>query len=111
MPMKKVLFLLIACSLATAVVTLAQTEQAAVESQRALVSQYCAVCHNENLKSGGFSWADVDLAHPESNADRLEKVIKKVRAGMMPPGRAPRPDAAALKAFVSGIESRLDEAN
>jgi len=109
--MKKVLFLLITTSLAAAVVSFAQTEQASVESQRALVSQYCAACHNENLKSGGFSWADVDLAHPEGNADRLEKVIKKVRAGMMPPGKSPRPDAATLKAFVLGIESRLDEAN
>ena len=55
-----------------------------------LVSQYCAACHNENLKSGGLSWSDVDLAHPERNADRLEKVIKKVRAGMMSPGKARR---------------------
>jgi hypothetical protein len=80
-----------------------------VESQRDLVNQYCAGCHNDRLKSGGFSWTTVDLAHPEQNAAQMERVIRKVRAGMMPPAGARRPDANTLKAFASGIETRIDE--
>ena len=38
-----------------------------VDSQKELVGQYCAGCHNDKLKSGGFSWASVDLAHPEQS--------------------------------------------
>ena len=27
-----------------------------VEAQRAFVQSYCAGCHNDRVKSGGFSW-------------------------------------------------------
>jgi hypothetical protein len=80
-----------------------------VDSQRALVNEYCAGCHNEKLKSAGFSWAEVDLAHPEKNAPQMERVIRKLRAGMMPPAGAKRPDAAALQALAAGIETRIDQ--
>src|SRR5260370_32708462 len=59
--------------------------QLSVESQHAFVNQYCAGCHNDNLKSGGFFWSALDLAHPEQNADSAERVIRKLRVGMMPP--------------------------
>src|SRR5437773_355764 len=81
-----------------------------LESQQALVNQYCVGCHNDKLKSGGFSWAELDLAHPERNPERMEKVIRKVRAGMMPPSAAKHPEAATLKAFAATIETRIDEA-
>src|SRR5258705_4910159 len=67
-----------------------------VESQQALVNKYCAGCHNDKLKSGGFSWAAMNLAHPEKNPEQMEKVIRKVRAGMMPPSAARHPEAATL---------------
>jgi hypothetical protein len=80
-----------------------------LESQQALVNQYCAGCHNDKLKSGGFSWAAIDLAHPEKNLEQLEKVIRKLRAGMMPPPSARHPDLATLKAFAVTIETRIDQ--
>jgi hypothetical protein len=79
-----------------------------LESQRGLVNQYCVGCHNDKLKSGGFSWAEVDLAHPEQQAERVEKVIRKLRAGMMPPPNARRPEAASLGAFASALADRID---
>src|SRR5439155_23316930 len=93
-----------------AVIALAQSNETALDSQRATVNQYCAGCHNDKLKSGGFSWTEVDLAHPERSAERVEKVIRKVRSGMMPPAGASRPDFTKLKAFASGLEARIDEA-
>ncbi len=80
----------------------------AVESQRALVDQYCAGCHNDRMKSGGFSWTTIDLSHPEQNAKQTEVVIQKLRSGMMPPAGAKRPERAALDGFASALETRVD---
>jgi len=79
-----------------------------VASQQAVVKQYCAGCHNDRLKSGGFSFGAFDLAHPEQNAEQSEKVIRKLRAGMMPPAGMPRPDAATLINFAASIENSVD---
>jgi len=104
--------ILVFCSalLVSAMATGAQNDVSSVESQRALVNQYCAVCHNERLKSGGFNFADLDIAHPELKAEQAEKVIRKLRAGMMPPPNAKRPDASSLKALATSLESRIDAA-
>src|SRR3984957_13408160 len=79
-------------------------------AQQTLVDQYCLGCHNDKLKSGNFSWTQLDLAHPEKNADQAEKVIRKVRAGLMPPPGIPKPDAAAMKAFAVSLETSIDVA-
>src|SRR5580704_6942674 len=84
--------------------------QTAVSPQRTLISQYCAGCHNDKLKSGGVTLTKLDLAHPEQNADLSEKVVRMLRAGMMPPAGMPRPDLAAIKTFASSIEAGLDQA-
>src|SRR5262249_25891886 len=57
-----------------------------------------------------FSWSELDLVHPEANAARAEKVIAKIRAGMMPPAGAQRPDPGLLKALAAGIATRVDQA-
>jgi hypothetical protein len=78
--------------------------------QGALIKQYCAGCHNEKLKSGGLALTKLDLTHPDRDAQEWEKVVLKLRAGMMPPSGAPRPDIATLRNFASSIESGLDQA-
>ncbi len=80
-----------------------------VDAQRALVQQYCAGCHNERVKNGGFSWTELDVARPDQNAKRTEDVIRKVRAGLMPPAGARRPDTATLDEFSTSLGTRLDE--
>ena len=91
---------------------LAQNAPAAtsVEAQKALANQYCASCHTDTVRSGGFTWSALDLAHPEANAALAERVVRRVRSGMMPPSGAPRPELPAMKAFASGIETRIDQA-
>ncbi len=79
-------------------------------SSSILIDRYCAACHNNQLKSGGLSFAGVDLAHPEQNAPQFERVIHKIRAGLMPPPGAPRPDASALTEFAASIEDAIDRA-
>src|SRR5436309_3322782 len=72
-----------------------------VASEQALVNKYCAGCHNDKMRAGGFSWTSVDLSDPSRNAPQVERVIRKVRAGMMPPAGMPRPDAANAHEFIT----------
>src|ERR1700691_367137 len=77
-------------------------------AQQALVTKYCAGCHNDKLKSGGFSWTKINLAHVDAKAEQTEKAILKLRAGMMPPAGAPRPDADTIKQFAASLENGID---
>ena len=62
-------------------------------AQRAVVDQYCVGCHNAKLKTGNLMLDQLDLAHLGDHAEIGEKVVRKLRAGMMPPSGMPRPDA------------------
>ncbi len=78
-------------------------------SQKALLDQYCITCHNERLKTGGLALDTLPL-NPlgETNAETWEKVVRKVRAGLMPPAGAKRPDRGALDALAKSIEDSID---
>ena len=82
-----------------------------VASELELVNEYCLACHNDAFEEGGFSWTDLDLEHPEQNAAQAERVIRKLRAGMMPPVGAPRPSSDMLNRLASAIETRIDSAD
>ena len=82
-----------------------------VDSQNRLVHEYCSGCHDNEAKTGGLSLEDFDASRIDQNAELAEKMIRKLRAGMMPPPAAPsRPDAATVKAFAASLEMRIDEA-
>jgi mono/diheme cytochrome c family protein len=82
----------------------------ATDAQAALVKQYCAGCHSEKGKAGGLSLATFDPAKADQTAETAEKMIRKLRAGMMPPPGARRPDAAVLKDLATSLENRVDAA-
>ena len=83
----------------------------AIANELALVDRYCISCHDDDEKAGDFSFERFDLAHPEANAAQAEKIILKLRTGLMPPAGRPRPDAATLHAFASALASRVDAAS
>lgn len=89
---------------------IAAPPQLTVESQAALAAEYCSGCHNDKTKSGGMTLTSVDFARVERNAALAEKMIRKLRAGMMPPAGARRPPAATIKAFAASLESAVDKA-
>lgn len=76
----------------------------------AFLQRYCLTCHNDKLKTAGLSLEQADLTDPPNSAGVWEKVIRKVRVGMMPPQGAPQPDASARQAMVSFLETSLDRA-
>ncbi len=75
---------------------------------RAVLDRYCVTCHNSRLRSGGLALDEVDVTQVATHADTLEKVVRKLRAGQMPPPRRPRPDPAVTEAFVASLETALD---
>jgi len=83
---------------------------AAPASDNALVNQYCVTCHNQRLKTGGLSLEAISFSNIPEGAEVWEKVIRKVRAGMMPPPGMPRPAQPTLDALVGHLESAIDQA-
>src|SRR5688572_5808164 len=90
-----------------------ETPPAAAGLERT-ITQYCAGCHNARTRTAatasGVVLDHVDFARVGENGDMWEKVVRKLRAGAMPPAGMPRPDAAAHDALVSFLETTLDRA-
>ena len=84
--------------------------QATVSPDHALINQYCVVCHNQRAKTAGLMLDVADVDHPADHAEIWEKVVRKLRGGMMPPQGVPRPDQAKLDAFMVSLETSLDRA-
>jgi hypothetical protein len=76
--------------------------------ERALLDHYCVTCHNNKLKTGGLALDRLDPAHVEKNPEQWEKVVRKLRAGMMPQAGAPRPDRTTYEAMITFVEGELD---
>ena len=79
-------------------------------AQRALIDQYCVTCHNQKLKTGGLALDRLDLGRIGETPEIGEKVVRKLRAGMMPPQGMPRPNAAAYESLTVALENELDRA-
>ena len=81
---------------------------------RATIDQYCVTCHNSrattSATASGVVLDGADLGHVENNPALWERVVRKLRTGMMPPAGLPRPDPASQNALAGFIETRLDRA-
>ena len=88
----------------------AQAQPAPAAASAAVLTQYCATCHNERLKSGGLVIDPAAVANVNDGADRWEKVVRKLRTQSMPPPGAPRPDAASYDRVATFLETELDRA-
>ena len=85
-------------------------QDAAAPPSRALFDRYCVACHNQRLRTGGLALDEVDPARAAVHAPVLEKVVRKLRTGQMPPEGRPRPAPAEIDAFATRLERALDRA-
>jgi len=99
--------LAICCLLLTWGATKAQAQTPASDN-RALFNQYCFSCHNQRTKTAGLPLDTLDLSAIGQNAETWEKVLGKLRSGMMPPQGSPRPDDSTRGALISWLTSELD---
>src|SRR5256714_7502083 len=87
-----------------------ESRAADAAAQRAIVNQSCVPCHNARLKTANLLLDQIDLATLGEHPDVGEKVVLKLRAGLMPPTGSRRPDAAQLESLIRGMEATLDRA-
>jgi len=83
--------------------------QNSASDTKSAINQYCVVCHNEQLETAGLRLDTVDLANIGAQAEVLEKVIRKLRTGTMPPVGIPSPSPEERHAMVAWLESSLDK--
>ncbi|MFN8669227.1 MAG: DUF1592 domain-containing protein [Gemmatimonadaceae bacterium] len=76
----------------------------------AVVKQYCGKCHNATAKRGNLSLAAFDVGAAPMQVDVAEKIVAKLRSGMMPPPGAARPAPDTIDALVATLEHQLDSA-
>jgi hypothetical protein len=95
---------------ATALLLASTAASASYESQNALVLDYCVMCHSDEARTAGFSLESFDVGRAEENAPLAEKMIRKLRAGMMPPSFALRPEPAEIADLARTLEERIDAA-
>jgi mono/diheme cytochrome c family protein len=86
----------------------ADQASAASASARNLINTYCMGCHSDTGRSGGLALSELNLDAVGQHAEIAEKVIRKLRVGMMPPPGAKRPDNQAVTEMVSWLEKELD---
>ena len=77
-------------------------------AQRALLEQYCVGCHNERTLAADLALDTLDVDNVAAAPDVWETVVRKLRAGAMPPLGRPRPDRATYDVFTIWLESELD---
>ena len=84
------------------------------EEERALLDRTCGACHSQRAKAAGLEPAQrltldaLDPAHVEKNPERWEAVVRKLRAGMMPPAGIPRPRPELFESAIEYLENELD---
>ena len=79
-------------------------------AENALVKQYCTGCHNDRAKAGQLSLASFDASKAHENVATTEKMIRKLRAQMMPPPGARRPEPEQIQTMIAALENRVDRA-
>jgi cytochrome c551/c552 len=99
--------MLVAAALA-ALSSLAPAQTPAVNPAE-FTEQYCLACHDDTSKVAGISFENIDWNNPGKSAETLEKAVRKVGTGEMPPAGMPHPSASAAAAFTGWLVDSLDK--
>jgi hypothetical protein len=89
------------------------TPAAAAPAPQALndtIKRFCGSCHNADTKKGELSLDGFDVARAAEHPEIAEKMVRKLRTGLMPPKTARQPDRATRAALAGALESALDAA-
>ncbi len=107
-----------------------ETRPAGAASHQEVINRYCVTCHNDRLVNGALGdsadapasalvaqlrAADIaldmlDVGDVAAHPAEWERVVRKLRAGVMPPAGRPRPDEKTQDALVAWLEAELDQA-
>jgi hypothetical protein len=77
-------------------------------AERAVLDRYCVVCHNDKAKTANLSLQNLDLTTAGDHPELWEKVVRKLRAGVMPPPGIRRPPLAEYEGLRDWLEAEID---
>jgi cytochrome c5 len=80
------------------------------QSHKSVVDQYCVTCHSDRVNTANMSLENADFSEVANNAESWERVIRKLRAGVMPPAGASRPSDQEYEALRDWLENQIDSA-
>jgi hypothetical protein len=83
-------------------------ESAAVTAAQTVVDQTCRRCHNDRTRRGDVSLESFDVTTAADHAELAERMIRKLRAGMMPPAGVRRPAESLLEGLAELLETQID---
>jgi hypothetical protein len=75
---------------------------------RATLDRYCVTCHSDKLKTANLSLQSLDVTTAGEHPEEWEKVVRKLRAGMMPPPGVRRPPLAEYEGVRDWLETEID---
>src|SRR5438093_2954799 len=85
-----------------------QATAGSAQTQRAVLDQYCVTCHNDRIKRANLTLEKLDLTRAGDHPELWEKVIRKLRAGVMPPPGMKRPPLKEYEAMRAWLEIEID---
>ncbi|MCA0377631.1 MAG: DUF1592 domain-containing protein [Gemmatimonadetes bacterium] len=80
----------------------------AIAALDSTIQRYCGSCHNATMKRGNLNLRGFSIDSSVARTDVAEKMIRKLRAEMMPPPGSKRPGGDTLLALVETIETMVD---
>jgi len=83
--------------------------QDSADAQLATIKQYCAGCHSDKAKMGGFSFQNITAESVAKDPELFEKAVRKLRGRVMPPPGAKQPDSKTADSLVAWLEDSLDK--
>lgn len=87
-----------------------KTSPRSISPTHSFVGQYCADCHDREMKKGGLDLDSMLMEDVTNHPEVWEKVIRKLRARQMPPMGKPRPEESAAQQMVSFLSDSMDRA-
>jgi hypothetical protein len=81
--------------------------------EKALLDRTCLACHSEKAKATmdsarKLALDTLDVNNVQKDADKWELIVRKLRAGMMPPPPLRRPEPAVFESMIAFLENELD---
>ena len=76
-----------------------------------VVQRYCSNCHNQTVKRGNLSLRGYDVDSAPGDPEVSEKIIRRLRAQMMPPPDSRKPGGDTLLALVETLEQNIDKSS
>jgi len=82
--------------------------QLPVAAEQHLLDHYCRTCHNYIDYTGGVEFETFNPGAADQNPELTERMLRKLRSGMMPPAGRPRPPFDLAQSFATTLENEVD---